>query len=214
MKNFLKGRLFGAALLAGALSLTTVSAEEVIFYGPGADIPDNNPGSPGVSVVKVDQPLIINDLKVEVNCDHDWIGDLKVSIEGPDGTTVVLMDRPGRDFNDPGAGDQPYMMYGSGHSDLRGDFVTSGGTPLNDTKTGPDGNGVSIATAPHEPLEDLSGFLGTNAEGNWTVRVEDHAQYDGRTGFTNGRIVQVKLTIEADLEPDIRVNPTMLEAGE
>jgi subtilisin-like proprotein convertase family protein/subtilisin family serine protease len=61
---------------------------------PGLRIPDNDPN--GVSDrLTVGRSRTINDLRVEVDITHSWIGDLRVVLIGPTGERAVLHDRQG-----------------------------------------------------------------------------------------------------------------------
>jgi serine protease len=63
------------------------------------NIPDNNPA--GItSTISVQQPIAIEEVAVDVNITHTFIGDLVVSLTSPEGTTVVLHDRAGGSADD------------------------------------------------------------------------------------------------------------------
>jgi subtilisin-like proprotein convertase family protein len=61
---------------------------------PGRAIPDNN--LTGIQdVIHVPDPGRLQDIRIQVDIKHTWIGDLRVLLRAPDGTTVVLHDRSG-----------------------------------------------------------------------------------------------------------------------
>jgi hypothetical protein len=221
MKIRRSGRLAVASLaLAGALSVTPALAAELTFNGPGVNIADapalNSPGAVATSVINVTGagPLMATKVKLEVNIDQDWIGDLVVKVTR-NGTTVTLLDRVGKTFQDPNAGDQPFMTYGSGKMDVAGFFVSDGTGTSVQTKAAPNGNGLTAATAPHAPQvasPGLNTFVNADARGQWTVTVQDFAPYDGRGTQTTGRVNYTRLVIEADVAPDIAVDPTAVTA--
>jgi subtilisin-like proprotein convertase family protein len=63
------------------------------------NIPDND--ATGItSTLQVSESRNITDLKVTVNITHTWIGDLIVTLVGPDGSTKVLHNRAGRNTHD------------------------------------------------------------------------------------------------------------------
>ncbi|HSV29559.1 MAG TPA: S8 family serine peptidase, partial [Candidatus Omnitrophota bacterium] len=78
---------------ANEVTLTAASA-------PRKAIPDN--GVLTDSVVVADS-VEIDRVEVELNISHPWVGDLKVTLVGPDGTESVLVNRPGKNPDDPGA---------------------------------------------------------------------------------------------------------------
>ena len=57
-------------------------------------IPDNNAQGICVDLVSDLSGTIAQVQSVEVAASHTWVGDLIFSLVSPDGTTVVLMDRP------------------------------------------------------------------------------------------------------------------------
>ena len=98
---------FGAGLVDahGAVRLAetwqtqrTSDNEEVVNFNSTDSfplvIPDNN--STGISSsVMVDSSLDIDYVELELNIDHDFIGDLEVTLTSPDGTISKLVNRPG-----------------------------------------------------------------------------------------------------------------------
>ena len=135
------GRIDAAATVAEALSGRGGGVVEGGFSSaPELAIPDNEPG--GVSdVIEVSAAGQIDGIRVSVDITHTYIGDLKVSLSGPNGATVVLHDRAGARTRNLA------VSY---------DATT---TPV------------------------LAGFLGQDAAGAWTLRVEDLARRD--TGQLN-----------------------------
>ncbi len=71
-----------------------------MFAGLSVAIPDDDPaGVTNSQVVSgVSGTTLGSDVKLASVCfkiDHTWVGDLIVSVKGPNGTPVVLLDRPG-----------------------------------------------------------------------------------------------------------------------
>jgi serine protease len=90
------------------VSLTVTPANESTTSFPSTDtpidIPDANPA--GItSTLEVADDIAISELAVEVNITHTFVGDLIVTLVGPDGTAVVLHDREG------GSGDDIHLTY-------------------------------------------------------------------------------------------------------
>lgn len=72
-----------------ACDLYTLQVNQAIPDGAGS----NMAGAPLVSTFEVIDDLLIEDLKVNVQINHSWIGDLVFVLEHPDGTQATLWDR-------------------------------------------------------------------------------------------------------------------------
>ncbi len=57
------------------------------------------------STINVTQPMILDEVQVDLNITHTWIGDLLVTLTSPTGTTVVLHNRSG------GSADNIHQTY-------------------------------------------------------------------------------------------------------
>ncbi len=57
-------------------------------------IPDNNPTGI-MSVINVNQPILLQEIQVDLSITHTFIGDLLVTLTSPEGTTVTLHNRSG-----------------------------------------------------------------------------------------------------------------------
>ena len=71
---------------------------------PGLEIPDA--GQPITDVIEIDDAGTIADLRVGVEITHTYIGDLRVDLIAPDGTTVTLHNQSG------GSADNIRKIYG------------------------------------------------------------------------------------------------------
>jgi subtilisin-like proprotein convertase family protein len=92
---------------------------------------------------------------------HTWVGDLQIELIGPDGTRVMLADRPGGVDN---AGDN---------------FVS---TVFSDSATTPLSAGAAPYTGTFKPQGGrLAAFAGKPLGGKWTLRVADVSAYDSGT---------------------------------
>ena len=139
------------------LTMTTGSAQpataNTITHPPALTLPDNS--AAGVtSTINVTRPGRIKDLDVRIGAIlYPWIGDLRVDVVGPDGTTVTLADHPGGPDN-------------------RGDNMV--GTVFDDEAT----TNIAAGRAPYsgrfKPQRDqLSRFDGKQRQGAWKLRVRD-----------------------------------------
>jgi subtilisin-like proprotein convertase family protein len=92
---------------------------------------------------------------------HTWVGDLQIELIGPDGTRVMLADRPGGVDN---SGDN---------------FVN---TLFSDSATTPLSAGAAPYTGTFKPQGGrLAAFAGKPLAGKWTLHVADVSQYDSGT---------------------------------
>lgn len=92
------GRVDAAAAVAEALSRRTPVAQQKVhkISSPALNIPDNDHN--GVrDVINISEVLDLSSIKVLVDITHTYIGDLKLTLTAPSGTSVVLHDRSGGD---------------------------------------------------------------------------------------------------------------------
>ncbi|MBZ0298232.1 MAG: S8 family serine peptidase, partial [Anaerolineae bacterium] len=89
------GRIDAPAAVAEAAGRQPAPAVPNQFTSnPNKAIPDNNTG--GVEdVIAVAETGRIQSIQVSVDIEHTWIGDLVVTLTGPDGTAAALHDRQG-----------------------------------------------------------------------------------------------------------------------
>jgi hypothetical protein len=119
---------------------------------------------------------------VSADVSHTWVGDLIFSLEHA-GTTVVLMDRPGR--VDSGVG--------CSADNVLTDFDDSNGNPVEDmcNATSP---AIGPVVAPEQPL---SGFSGIDQSGSWNLTVSDNVGID--TGTVNEWCLSITLEAPSDV---------------
>jgi PKD repeat protein len=127
-------------------------------------IPDGNATGVSSSVTVAGSGTVANvDVSI-ARITHTWVGDLQIELTGPDGTKVMLADRPG------GAN------YG-GHNFVNTVFSDSAATPLS--------SGAAPYTGTFKPQGGrLAAFAGKPVAGKWTLRVADMAAQD--TGTLDG----------------------------
>ncbi|MBL7827195.1 MAG: proprotein convertase P-domain-containing protein, partial [Saprospiraceae bacterium] len=122
------------------------------------DIPSNTP---------------VLDVNVSLVTDHTWVGDTRMTLTSPSGTTVVVYDRPGIPV--PGG-------LGCAGDGLDVDFDDESNTPYAVFES-TCGNGPAIA-GEFQPIELLSGFDGESAAGTWVLSVQDLVGGDGGPNST------------------------------
>jgi subtilisin-like proprotein convertase family protein len=166
------------SIISSTLNVTTTSGTTSVPTSastPGLAIPDNN--NAGVNhIINVPAGGIIQNVTVDLAIDHTRIGDFRVTLTSPSGTTIKLMEK--RPDNGPGscAGD---------NIDLTLDDAASTAVQA---QCGP---GVPSISGTHSPFEALAAFIGENSTGNWTLNVSDR-----RNGET-GRLMSATLHITA-----------------
>jgi subtilisin-like proprotein convertase family protein len=145
------------------------------WAGPAAAIPDNTTTGVNIPLTVSGFTGRITDLNFKfggtscttnagattVGLDHTWVGDLVVTLKSPAGTVVTLINQAGGVNN-------------SGHN-----FCN---TLLDDESTGGSIQSVTAAQAPYaasfKPAAALSAFDGQDANGAWTLHVEDRGPAD------------------------------------
>ena len=93
-------------------------------------------------------------VEVELDISYTWDSDLTAYVIAPDGTRVQL-------FANVGGGGQNFT-----------------GTILDDNATAPIGSGQAPFSGRYKPTGNLSDAYGLNAQGTWTLEVDDGAVWD------------------------------------
>jgi subtilisin-like proprotein convertase family protein len=97
----------------------------------------------------------IRDVSVDMDIDHTWTSDMRISLEGPGNQKVLLVNRRGDDgdnFRETRFDDSANISVASATAPFRGTFL---------------------------PEESLSNFNNLDPNGNWTLYLEDLQQQDG-----------------------------------
>jgi subtilisin-like proprotein convertase family protein len=98
----------GTLTKSRTVSLRVRPAGTVETSFPSTDTPLPIPSGPpaGInSIINVAQPIQIQEIQVDLNITHTWIGDLLVTLRSPQGTTVTLHNRAG------GSADNIHQTY-------------------------------------------------------------------------------------------------------
>ncbi len=150
---------------------------------PNAPIPDsqgrNVAGRALTDTIRISDSGTVQDLKVVLDINHTWVGDLKIFlIHKTSGTRVRLVNRPGRG-NCSG-------------NDIKL-TLDDKATPNIDTdcsRTNP-----AYSQSHYQPSRPLSRIVGKSLKGNWTLRINDYWQQD------TGRLNSWQLKIETGNSP-------------
>ncbi len=121
---------------------------------------------------------VLQDVNLELNLDHSWIGDLIISLAHLDtGTAVSLVDQPGNPFYGPdGCNDNNLLNF------LLDDESVNG--PHDDACPNTDATPAYAAGSDWDPIQPLSAFDGELMDGDWQLTITDLAT--GRdSGFLN-----------------------------
>jgi len=156
-----------ALLITGAVAAQSFSIGSADGAGALA-IPDDDPvGVSETFIVSFPGMMITSTNDATLQVTHTWVGDLIWTITSPEGTQVVVMDRPG------------YTGVGFG---CDGDDID---VAINDAGTaGPVEDMCDDLPAIHDdptPNNPLSAFDGEDPNGNWTLNMSDNAGADTGT---------------------------------
>jgi len=132
---------------------------ELAPIGLPTPIPDNVP-SGVMSPLTVGVDLTITDVNVFVDITHSRVGDLVLKLRSPQGTTVLLLDRPAYPFLPNGCTDNDMEVTFDSAIAFNLDSHCGGSTPW---WSGPAG-----------PMQSLNAFNGESSLGTWNLIVEDH----------------------------------------
>jgi hypothetical protein len=137
---------------------------------PMISIPDNN--AVGVSVpieLSVGIGDVVDAVTVGIDVLHPWVGDLVITLQSPEGTTVGLLDRPGIPSSGfPG----PYGCGGRNISVVFDDLASAAAEDVCSYA------GQPVLAGGMKPNGSLSSLVGEQAVGEWIVRVADVSGYD------------------------------------
>lgn len=132
-------------------------------YGVPRTIPDAGGGfvDSGIVAKGID---LIQHVRVSLYLSHTFVGDLEISLIGPDGTTVMLSNRNGGSLDDFGSGF--FHLQRTVFDDAATTSITAGIPPYVGTYS------------PQQSLSAFNGKYGNAANGLWKIRVQDDAPAD------------------------------------
>ena len=109
----------------------------------------------GVTTIPLDvtESFSIRDLNVDLSIDHTYVSDLRIRLIGPDGTSVLLLNRRG------GSRDNIRVLF-------------------DDEATTSIAQATGNLSGTFKPERVLSAFDGKNAQGRWSLEITDAARYD------------------------------------
>jgi uncharacterized repeat protein (TIGR01451 family) len=128
-------------------------------------IPDNDPAGASSAIVVSNLTTAVRKVAVSVYITHTWVGDLRLELIAPDGTTVVLSDSNGGSGNNYGTACSPDRRRTTFDDD--GPLPITGGIPP-----------YQGTFRPQQPLSAFVGKVGDAANGAWRLRVVDQEALD------------------------------------
>jgi cysteine-rich repeat protein len=140
---------------SSACQILSCSAGQVAVVLDATDLPqnidDNDVATPALSTVTVADVGTVAQVALKLNIDHDYMGDVEVSLDPPGASELFLTDN-----------------IGSSNDDMINTFFTSSAAQAV-TGASPPWSGVWT------PQGNLAGVVGTTATGAWTVKALDNA---------------------------------------
>ena len=168
----------------------------------GTPIPDNNVGGldSTATVSGVSGP--ITNVSARVTATHTWVGDVRIQLTSPGGTTITLLDRPG----------VPASTYGCSADNINILFADGQPDPESLCNTGV----WAVTDASPVPGDAFADFSGEDANGTWTLNINDNGPGD------TGSLVSWELFVEPGApavcnvclsDPDIQINVGSVNFG-
>ena len=159
-------------LLLPLLACTSALQAETHCGTGTAAIPDNGVSSVTWTITAPETDRITTQVLLMTSIDHPWVGDLSIRLTAPDGTTALLLDRPGM----PNGG--WVGPWGCGGDDIVCLFDDEAAEAAESTCSL---DAVPVLEGNLTPLEPLGTFTGLVPSGTWTVEVRDHSPIDAGT---------------------------------
>lgn len=151
-------------------------------------LPDNTPGGITSTInIPAGSNGIIEDVNVSLEITHTWVGDLRITLESPNGTVVELQDRPGSPATNFG--------FGCAQDNQNVTFDDELGTSTvenicNTSFTGFDNPGPPYAIeGTFDSESPLAAFISETTAGDWILTVSDNAS--GDFGFLEGWEIEI-----------------------
>ena len=132
------------------------------------NIPDNNStGITSTITVPTTMPaLSVADINVSLDITHTWVGDIKVTLTSPMGTSVVLFDRPGK----------PASFFGCSGDDLSVSFDDA--AALTNANFEATCGNLPAISGTFQPEVPLAMFNNENPAGDWVLTISDNGGGD------------------------------------
>ena len=120
------------------------------------------------SFLEVTETIDVSFMTVSVEIEHTYVGDLRLALLAPDGTEIILMDRPG----------VPASGFGCNEDNLNLTFSDGASNTADDLENMCMGGGLALEGT-FQPVDPLSTVFGEWEAGDWFLVVYDNADVDG-----------------------------------
>jgi subtilisin-like proprotein convertase family protein len=160
------------------VEITAGAAPSCVTY-TSSDVPIGLPnGTSSISSqLTVGPSATIDDLDVDIDMDHAWVGDLSMVLTHQNtGTAVTIIDRPG----------VPASTYGCSGDDILATLDDEAALPVENQC----GGGTPTISGTFSPNSALSAFDGESSSGTWQLSVTD-AFTSADAGTLNGWSITV-----------------------
>ncbi len=151
-----------AAFTTGQISCPLLSARDLPLVIPSSGV------STQASTIEVVGEGTLEDLRLDLNIEHSWVGDLEAVLISPSGTMVRLFDRPGYPTESFGCSESNLNIYFSDQANLDAEeleFTCS--------------RGENAIEGEFRPIDAFSVLRGEPTEGTWQLVVTDHDRTSG-----------------------------------
>ena len=164
----------GGVFLAGTAAGQAIAGTVQNCHATAMAIPDHNQSEPGILVdtISLEGGDLISDLRVNVNADHPWVGDLRIKLRHNGGPEVTLINKTGLD----GLGDCDASRIDVEFSDNASASAESVCHMAGDAAS-------IVGSITPVVAEFLSDFDDETIGGDWTLIVED--KFPGDAGILN-----------------------------
>lgn len=140
-------------------------------------IPDASPAGIDFNGTAASALNSITEVTLDLDINHSWNGDLIVTLTSPEGTAVILVDRPGRTTGAPGCNENGMQIT----------LDDTSATPIEDC-TGENGPYPAVVGS-YFPNNPFSAFDGENPNGIWILNISDNL------GGDSGELIAATINI-------------------
>ncbi len=183
--TILTGRVASGSGGIYALDVAVVTPGPQVITRPSTQAPLNIPSQGEiVSTINVTDGRSVSDLRIRVNITHTFVSDLRITLTGPGGETVVLFDRRG----------------------VSGQNIS--GALFADDAPAPISAGIAPFAGSFRPEQPLTPFKARSGLGVWTLRVQDQKPLD--SGTLNSW--EIEFTHVNDISGPFELNDTSILA--
>ena len=121
------------------------------------------------SLTQVTSNVILSSMKVNVDVQHNFIGDLGISLESQSGVKINLLNRPG----------VPNSPFGCAGSDLQVRFSDNALQTANDIESTCESGPDPAISGEFQPIDLFSKYTGMSSAGIWSLFITDFKAGDG-----------------------------------